>query len=555
MHKTAARPETGHAVRTTMIAVLVVLGLTGLAACSRTSAANANRVFHDFQKGQQELLDVVSEVELRSRAYSEENLLASLGKSALNGYYHQFDRATPSAVSGGVTQGDPSDDALASLEFFSESSAPPGLQPTIGPFSINDNTLVIEQWKIRDYLQTTHDLDIPVTTIGEFELRLKVDKGTRLELRVSTVSGVNWNGLRRISPRNRRGRASIPVLPDGEFHTYRIQAEGVFVKPSARQAEKLSLKSLLLRPSNVEGDTIELSHVRILSKRAKYSRAPYGATSTGIGGEFRRVLYANTPLTLDFPVVLPAGGVELEFGMGILMDDDPVKFEVEISCPNTQTTQVFSDVVDEALTWSNVRLDVDQCAGGPAVFQFRSTAVGGNVAFWSNPELYSAPQKKLNVILVLEDTLRADHMSCFGYPRATTPYKDTLFRNGVIFERAFSQATKTRPSVPSIMTSLYPTATGVWHLSDRLDDSYVTLAEIMRSQGFASKEATTDTPPRSQSSTDGATRFRSPRPSGGFSATSGQLPVSASRTTACSKVKANRQPGRRSPPTCARRSW
>jgi choline-sulfatase len=55
---------------------------------------------------------------------------------------------------------------------------------------------------------------------------------------------------------------------------------------------------------------------------------------------------------------------------------------------------------------------------------------------------------------------------------------------GVQFDWAFSQATKTRPSVPALMTSLYPTATGVWHRSDMLSERHLTLAEIMRSQGF-----------------------------------------------------------------------
>jgi arylsulfatase A-like enzyme len=54
----------------------------------------------------------------------------------------------------------------------------------------------------------------------------------------------------------------------------------------------------------------------------------------------------------------------------------------------------------------------------------------------------------------------------------------------VLFENAFSQATKTRPSVPSLFTSLYPTATGVWWFWESLGDNYLTLAEVLRSQGF-----------------------------------------------------------------------
>jgi choline-sulfatase len=51
-------------------------------------------------------------------------------------------------------------------------------------------------------------------------------------------------------------------------------------------------------------------------------------------------------------------------------------------------------------------------------------------------------------------------------------------------ETAFSQATETRPSCPTLMTSLYPTSTGVWNFTDRLNERYITLAEVLRSQGF-----------------------------------------------------------------------
>jgi Sulfatase len=50
--------------------------------------------------------------------------------------------------------------------------------------------------------------------------------------------------------------------------------------------------------------------------------------------------------------------------------------------------------------------------------------------------------------------------------------------------QAIAQADKTRPSVASFMTSLYPTATGSWHFSDILSDRYLTLAEVLRAQGY-----------------------------------------------------------------------
>ena len=53
------------------------------------------------------------------------------------------------------------------------------------------------------------------------------------------------------------------------------------------------------------------------------------------------------------------------------------------------------------------------------------------------------------------DSLRADHVGCYGYERETTPYIDTLASKGHIFENTFAHACSTRPSFPSILTSTY----------------------------------------------------------------------------------------------------
>jgi arylsulfatase A-like enzyme len=61
-----------------------------------------------------------------------------------------------------------------------------------------------------------------------------------------------------------------------------------------------------------------------------------------------------------------------------------------------------------------------------------------------------------NVLFVMVDTLRADHMSTYGYKRRTTPFIDRFAEKAVVFERARAQASCTFPSVNSIMTSRYP---------------------------------------------------------------------------------------------------
>jgi len=482
--KTAQRSARRRVLTSSILLVAVVIGLWILITWDSRSDTRTNLVLQQFQKGQSVLFDRTVMAKERARTYSEEDALSALGKSDLNGFHRRFEDATPSSVVGFTPPSDDQNQHLVSYEYSSSALIPSRFRPVKGPFKIIDDALQIENWNGDDWIENADLLDVPITEIGEFELRLKVREGTSFDLRVSTVEGVAWNGLSDIRPHFRWGSASLPIIPDNEFHTYRIQAKGLLQRTSGKAAQKLRLRSVLLRPTNKDGDRVEIDYLRIHSRRAEYAQKPYGSTYAEIDAQLRRVLFANTPLTLEYQVDLSETDLTLEFGMGILKNDDPVTFGVEIDCPDGGTAPEFSAVVGGAEEWSDVRLALETCRGGPATVRFRATAERGNVAFWSSPEIYSPPRTTFNVIVILEDALRADHMSCYGYTRPTTPFKEHLFREGVVFERTFSQATKTRPSVPSIMTSLYPTATGVWHLSDRLDDAYLTLAEIMRSQGF-----------------------------------------------------------------------
>jgi len=89
-----------------------------------------------------------------------------------------------------------------------------------------------------------------------------------------------------------------------------------------------------------------------------------------------------------------------------------------------------------------------------------------------------------NILLIIVETLRAKHLSCYGYDRNTSPNIDSLARDGVLFKRNFSQSPWTLPSISSIFTSLYSSVHGAVVHGDILSDKYFTLAEALRSKGF-----------------------------------------------------------------------
>jgi arylsulfatase A-like enzyme len=94
------------------------------------------------------------------------------------------------------------------------------------------------------------------------------------------------------------------------------------------------------------------------------------------------------------------------------------------------------------------------------------------------------PARPRSVLFYLIDTCRADHMSVNGYARPTTPFLERLARRGVRFESCYSQAPWTLPSVASILTSCYPSVTGLHQVLAKLDDGFVTLPEALRDAGW-----------------------------------------------------------------------
>src|SRR5262245_1678860 len=102
--------------------------------------------------------------------------------------------------------------------------------------------------------------------------------------------------------------------------------------------------------------------------------------------------------------------------------------------------------------------------------------------------LYSRyrPRTPQNVILITIDTLRADHMSVYGYKRDTSPEIARRAKDAIVFERALVQWPKTVPSMVSMFSSTYPHTNGILFASrgQYVEDRLVMLPEILKQNGF-----------------------------------------------------------------------
>jgi len=106
-------------------------------------------------------------------------------------------------------------------------------------------------------------------------------------------------------------------------------------------------------------------------------------------------------------------------------------------------------------------------------------------AGWFFLSYHLAANDVRNILLISIDTCRADHLSCYGYPRRTTPNIDQLAQEGILFTNVYTLAPFTLPAHSSMLTGTVPPYHGIRdNGSNKLGQSNVTLAEILKGKGF-----------------------------------------------------------------------
>jgi len=113
-------------------------------------------------------------------------------------------------------------------------------------------------------------------------------------------------------------------------------------------------------------------------------------------------------------------------------------------------------------------------------------ALGALAIVWATQACWNRAPAQSNILLITIDTLRADHLSAWGYPRKTSPFIDQLAAQGVRFDQATVQWPKTGPSFASIFTSTYPRDNGiVRRIGIPLPGTFRMLAEVLKAHGYS----------------------------------------------------------------------
>lgn len=212
-----------------------------------------------------------------------------------------------------------------------------------------------------------------------------------------------------------------------------------------------------------------------------------------LGHDLRSVLLAPPGLPLERELVVPRRGA-LRFAYGAPRGlRVPVSFEVWINPPGRAREQLFTARLEPGgeERWHEAEVDLGELAGQKVRLALETSSAASydlsqGIPLWANPEVL-APERKPelpNVILISLDTLRADHLSLYGYQRATSPQLDGWAKQrAVVFRHAVAQAPSTLPSHASMFSGLDAFHHGVNHYP--APPSLETLAEILRRAGYA----------------------------------------------------------------------
>jgi arylsulfatase A-like enzyme len=279
-----------------------------------------------------------------------------------------------------------------------------------------------------------------------------------------------------------------PLIPGDEVRTY--------VLHSRYDYRSREIRRLLLRPTDAAGATFEIESIRIILRREHLASIPSGPQWQGLSSTYLETLVGKSPEVFRFAVHL-AGQPWLDLTVGI-PDDRPVTFRVTVAQAGREVP-ILEHTVSRPHRWERAPVDLLAFAGQDVTLSLSLVSESsGALGFWGAPvvrdrtatEQPGNPDPRFRrpprgIILMVADTLRSDHLDLYGYGRPTAPHLAQIASEGAMARSCVAQATWTKASMPSLLTSLYPASHGVLDFNDRLPVSALTLPEILRQTGYA----------------------------------------------------------------------
>lgn len=381
-------------LRLLAIVLVVVVALFAVVGVANNGALGGS----GFYAGLDELLKRASAVrEIASPEYQRE-ALASLPANPTTGPVLRLDDHMSEAR---IVEEPVRTDAYAGFEnvFNYEFDTPGELESVAGKAkpTVSNGLLKIEHVH-DDYVRNARPIEIVTDDVGEIVVRARATKGKHFSLGWSPKAQpeMPW-----------RWRVDIPLIADGEFHNYSINARNALRRGLDEGKE---LHFLALQPSDVPGDRVEVDFIRFLSTHSKYLRRPRDLAYESIAGEMRPVMSMLPRQTLEFSAHIPDQDPRLSFGTAVSGKGSRIRFGVQV-VSGTKATELHNETIDDPAAWHDANYDLKQWAGQEVALRLSVDGDVGSVGLWSSPVVYGRPAQPLRVVIVLEDALRADHLS------------------------------------------------------------------------------------------------------------------------------------------------
>ena len=215
----------------------------------------------------------------------------------------------------------------------------------------------------------------------------------------------------------------------------------------------------MIRPTEAVGADFAIESIRLISEKEHLSDI------------YRETIVARAPEKVVVSAELPSRPF-LDLAVGTI-EQQPVTFRITA----VELTQFAGRDVDFTFELSSDEAGILGYWGSPVIRNRGGMAQRGASSSARSVLMGADTEPPRGVILILADTFRRDHLQPFGYERENAPALTDLAEGGVLFADNISQATWTKVSSASILTSLYPSTHGITDMHHRIPASVTTLAE------------------------------------------------------------------------------
>ena len=336
----------------------------------------------------------------------------------------------------------------------------------------------------QDSITTPYGFSAYSPSIGAIELEMCVKNASRVWF--SWLPGsAYWDW----SDTDGHCRIPLPVRRQGERDTWRIATDNL---PEWRGRATQGLRIIV-----PEGGELTLHRVRLERDRDVFRDAPWGVCTFRIKRDLRPAIFTWAPLELSFPI--PAcliGNDQIHFSVDLarIALDSSARTTLEAALDDGVTRRTFYTTTLEAGNpWLNQDLPLPSPSADDRLILSVSAEVGEDpLTLWGNPQLYLPreasfvpPEKSPNILLYVVDSLRADHLSTYGYERDTSPFLTSLASRGVTFERFLAQDTCTRASMATLTTGVDTLVHGIHCLGTDQPKGFTLFPTLLREQGYA----------------------------------------------------------------------